>query len=134
MLFMAGNARAASNYPPTYYSQTALPYTGTATYYNPGIMELVLRYRTRIGQIGPCPDCVGYVALSRAGDIGRKVWIRYGSDVVGPLLVIDCAAPWDFYRLDGWWAVDVSWQLAERWRMHGGITVTVYPYDPRSNP
>ena len=41
-----------------------------------------------------CPECVGTVALLRAGDIGRKVWLQPpGGEKVGPFLVIDCRAP-----------------------------------------
>jgi hypothetical protein len=123
---------AGPAYPPTYWTQTTLPRTGTATYYAPGVMELVLRNRIAWGQVTICPDCVGYVALLRAGDIGRKVWLAYRGDVVGPVLVIDTATPWDFLRIRDWWAVDVSWEIAQRWHMRGGLTVTVYPYDPRT--
>ncbi len=133
VLIVAGNARAEV-YPPTYTDQTALPRTGTATYYTPGVMQAVLANRIAWRQVAPCPECVGYVALLRKGDIGRKVWLQYGADVVGPVLVIDCATTWDFLRLKDWWAVDVSWEIAQRWNMQGGLTVTVYTTDPRPTP
>ena len=45
------------------------------------------------GQMLRCDECVGTVALLRAGDIGRKVWLQPpAGEQVGPFLVIDCAA------------------------------------------
>ncbi|MCX6030634.1 MAG: hypothetical protein NT169_15210, partial [Chloroflexi bacterium] len=60
---------------PGYWEQTPLPQTGLATFYAPGMMEYVETYRRDRGQLPECPECVGTVALLRAGDIGRKVWL-----------------------------------------------------------
>ena len=79
---------------PGYWEQTPLPQTGLATFYAPGMMEHVLDVRDGYGQMLRCPECVGTVALLRAGDIGRKVWLQPpGGEKIGPFLVIDCAAP-----------------------------------------
>ncbi|MBK8050144.1 MAG: hypothetical protein IPK16_25395 [Anaerolineales bacterium] len=62
---------------PTYWEQTPLPVSGVAMYYNPFVMDGVLRYRQNVGNIDSCPECVGYIALLRAGDINRRVWIHW---------------------------------------------------------
>ena len=36
----------------------------------------VLAYRHQLRQIENCEDCIGYVALLRASDINRKVWLQ----------------------------------------------------------
>ncbi len=60
---------------PTYWERTPLPIAGLAMYYNPRVMDGVINYRLRADDIDLCAECVGYVALLRAGDINRKVWI-----------------------------------------------------------
>lgn len=60
---------------------------GLATYYSPGLMEQVAVNRGM--------DLTGYhsgVALNRAGDLRRTVWLTWpDGQVTGPHLVIDCA-------------------------------------------
>jgi hypothetical protein len=126
---------------PGWNDQTPLPLTGEATYYNPGIMQSALAYRLSIGQVQPCGACVGYVAMLRTGDIGRKVWLKHGDEpAVGPVQVVDAAAPWDYERLKDYWAIDLSWELARLWHMAGPITLTVLarpddlPPTPESTP
>ena len=72
--------------------QTALPITGYATYYNPGIMEKVVVNRERWGQLPDCEDCVGYVAMLWPGDLGRTVCVNAGTGIYGPYQVADVAA------------------------------------------
>lgn len=125
---------AAQTTPPDYWEQTPLPQTGLATFYAPGLMESVTGYRRAQAEIGPCPECVGAVALLRAGDIGRKVWLQPpDSEPVGPFLVVDCARRQDVAPLLARnWAVDVSYELGQLWgltRPLAGVTVLEDPAD-----
>lgn len=60
---------------------------GKATYYRAGLMDQVAVTRGM--------DLDGYiagVALNRAGDLGRVVWLEWeDGSVYGPFLVVDCA-------------------------------------------
>jgi hypothetical protein len=119
---------------PGYWEQTLLPQTGLATFYAPGMMEHVLDVRAGHGQMLQCPECVGTVALLRAGDIGRKVWLQPpGGEKIGPFLVIDCARQEDVWPLvDRNWVVDVSYELGELWGMNrplDDVTVLADPAD-----
>ena len=137
-LFAAPLAQApsaqADDLNPSYWEQTPLPQTGLATFYAPGMMEYVRDYRRSQGQLPDCPECVGTVALLRAGDIGRKVWLQpVDGERVGPFLVIDCARRDDVAPLAARnWAVDVSYELGQAWGMLaplGGVTVLEDPAD-----
>lgn len=65
----------------------AVELEGLATYYTPGLMDQVARHRGL-----DLSGTVGGVALMRAGDLGRKVWIRFpGGMWSGPYRVVDCA-------------------------------------------
>ncbi len=119
---------------PGYWEQTPLPQTGLATFYASGMMEYVEGYRRDRGQLPDCPECVGTVALLRAGDIGRKVWLEPpGGERIGPFLVIDCARTEDIPPLvDRNWAVDVSYEVGQFWGMDrplDGVTVLADPAD-----
>jgi len=65
----------------------AVEIRGVATYYRAGLMDTVARNRGM--------DLGGYlggVALMRAGDLGRSVWIRFpAGNWAGPFLVVDCS-------------------------------------------
>ena len=119
---------------PGYWEQTPLPQTGLATFYAPGMMEHVLDVRDGYGQMLRCPECVGTVALLRAGDIGRKVWLQPpGGEKIGPFLVIDCARQEDVWPLVSRnWVVDVSYEMGELWGMNrplDDVTVLADPSD-----
>lgn len=116
----------------SYWERTPLPQQGLATYYNPGMMEQVLDYRLGAGDIDPCPECVGTVALLRAGDIGRKVWLQPpGGDPVGPFLVVDCARRQDVQPLlDRNWVVDVSYEVGRYWGMNRPLDDVIVFEDP----
>lgn len=119
---------------PGYWERSALPVTGLATYYAAGLMESVQWRRESSGQLTACPECVGAVALLRAGDIGRKVWLQPpGGEPVGPFLVVDCARRQDVIPLlSRNWAVDVSYELGQIWGMTrplDGVTVLEDPAD-----
>lgn len=122
---------------PGYWDRTPLPQTGLATFYAPGLMEYVDGYRRGLSQLPDCPDCVGSVALLRAGDIGRKVWLQAPrGEPVGPFLVVDCARRQDVAPLLARnWAVDVSYELGQLWGMTRpleGVTVLEDPADVSS--
>jgi len=124
---------------PGYWEQTPLPHTGLATFYAAGMMEHVLDVRAAHGQMLRCDACVGTVALLRAGDIGRRVWLQPpGGEPVGPFLVIDCARREDIPMLVArGWAVDVSYELGQLWGMDRpleGVTVLADPADLVSSP
>lgn len=132
-------ARAQEMAEPGYWEPTLLPHTGLATFYAPGLMEYVHDYRQGQGQIVGCPECVGSVALLRAGDIGRKVWLQPpGGEAVGPFLVVDCARREDVAPLQARnWAVDVSYEVGQLWGMVrplDGVTVLEDPADIMAGP
>lgn len=100
------------------------PRAGLATFYAPGVMAEVVAYRAGIGQLAPCPDCLGYVALLEPAHIGARVWLRRpGAAIEGPYLVADCAQRAHRDRLTRLgWVVDVDWPTAQRWGMAGPLT------------
>jgi hypothetical protein len=113
-----------------------ITFTGEVTYYaapkNPGassLMKKVWNWRVWKGHVPECPECVDAVALIDPEHIGEKVWLRHpNGEVVGPLMVVDCAEKKhrDNLRKRGWVA-DISWELARRWDMSGPLEgVTVY--------
>jgi hypothetical protein len=115
-----------------YWERTPLPQTGLATFYDPGLMEKVQDYRLTGGDVDACPECVGSVALLRAGDIGRKVWLQPpGGDPVGPFLVVDCARRQDVQPLlDRNWVVDVSYEVGQFWGMNRPLDGVIVFEDP----
>jgi len=117
---------------PPYSEPTPLPVTGLAMYYAPSVMEGVASYRERANQIEECDECVGRVALLRAGDIGRHVWIQVGDGAVeGSFQVLDVAGRHHIPALlRRNWAVDVDYETAMRWGMRGPIEVTIYAEAP----
>ena len=101
---------------------------GDASYYNPGVMERVLDYRLARGQVLPCAECVGYVALLDPQHIGRLVWLDFGGvgGIEGPYLVVDCAQAEHRAGLrKRGRAVEVDWPTAVRHRMNGPVPVRV---------
>ncbi len=117
---------------PAYSEPSPLPLHGLAMYYNPGIMREVVAYRLQRAQIDPCPECVGYVALLRRGDLNRKVWILWPDGTVeGPFLVVDVAARHHVSSLlKRGWAIDVDYKTALRHRMNRPLPVTVLAAPP----
>ena len=105
---------------PGYHAQTPLPQVGKAMYYASGVMEQVIKYRLRVGDITPGKKCLGYVALMRKGDLDREVWIVINGQVEGPFCVVDVAALQHIPSLlERNWVVDVDYQTAKRWGMVG---------------
>ncbi|HHY58973.1 MAG TPA: hypothetical protein GYA08_26465, partial [Chloroflexi bacterium] len=117
---------------PSYDAPSPLPVTGLAMYYAPDVMAQVEAYRERVNNLDECAECVGKVALLRAGDLGRKVWIKVGDgQVEGPFQVVDVAARHHIPELlRRNWVVDVDYATAMRWGMRGPMTVTVYGEAP----
>jgi hypothetical protein len=122
----------------TWLLNTAEPitFTGEVTYYAPpkqqgasSLMKKVWNWRVWKGHVPECAECVDAVALIDPQHIGKKVWLRHPKgEVVGPLMVADCAEKKhrDNLRKRGWVA-DISWELAQRWDMAGPLEgVTVY--------
>lgn len=127
----------ADDLQPGYWERSPLPQTGLATFYAPGVMEYVADYRQKRGQLPVCTECVGAVALLRAGDIGRKVWLQpTDGEPVGPFLVVDCAHHEDIpLLLARNWVVDVSFEVGQLWGMDRplpGVTVLEDPADATS--
>jgi len=117
---------------PSYWEQTPLPVTGYAMYYNPGVMDPVVAYRYRTKEIDVCADCVGHVALLRAGDINRRVWVQLADgSVEGPFQVVDVAARHDIPQLlQRGWAIDVDYETAQRWGLNRPKPVTILTAPP----
>jgi hypothetical protein len=110
-----------------YFAQSTLPQGGLAMYYNAGVMQEVLANRLRMGHVGVCNECIGYVALLHAGDLNRKVWLQWSDGVVeGPFLVADAAAPQHVDLLIARrWVVDVDFRTAQRRGLVGPTWVVV---------
>lgn len=104
----------------------ALLTAGDATYYAPGVMAEVYANRLAWGQVQPCAECVGYVALMDCRDIGRLVWLDWGDGRDGPYLVIDCAAAAHVAGLrERNRVVEVDYATAMRHHMAGPVPVRV---------
>ncbi len=124
---------------PPWQEATELPARGQVTYYADGLMEWVYEFRLRQNQVPVCdpPTCIGYVAMMRAGDLGRKVWLqRPGERAEGPFLVVDYAAEPNFAGL---WArgmvAEVDFNTAQRWGMQGPLAeVMIWDVSPNQVP
>jgi len=105
---------------------------GLATFYAQGVMESVAVNRGLIAETDDYGDWLrrkgltGSVALNRAGDLGRTVWLRGPDGLEGPFMVIDCARR-DHYqdRIAQGRVVEVDWDTARRWGMRGPVPVQV---------
>ena len=99
--------------------------TGLATYYAPGLMDQVRQNRDIT--LPPGATCV---ALNRAGDLERTVWLERGGRVY-QAVSCDCAQA-DHYdeRLEQDRIVEVPYDLALSWKMDGPEPVRVYYYPP----
>ena len=86
---------------------------GYATYMDYGVMDKVISNRGL-----QWPDGV---ALNRAGDRGREVWLLWGDgSISGPLKVVDCAQRDHFARKEKWGhVVEVSAELAQERGFYG---------------
>ena len=105
---------------------TAPTLEGKATYYDEGIMQRVIANRGW--------DYADGVALNRAGDLGRTVWLLWEDGTIdGPLPVVDCAQR-DHYRTreDQSRVVEVSAELAQKRGFYGvgPVPVTVLFHEP----
>jgi len=77
---------------PSYWNASVLPVQGLAMYYNPGVFQRVLDFRYEYNHINECAECIGYVALLRAGDIDRRVWLQRTGRMAGPIPITVYAA------------------------------------------
>lgn len=128
------NSTTAKNALATYRQQSSLPVSGLAMFYNPNVMQEVLSNRLAMGQVSLCGECVGTVALLRAGDLNRRVWLQWADGTVeGPFLVADVAATQHVEMLLARnWVVDVDNSTAVRRKMAGPVWVTVWGAPPMS--
>ena len=96
---------------------------GKATYYNVRLMEEVAANRGMA--LG---NHAGFVAMNRAGDLGRSVWIEHDGQMSGPFLVVDVAQDGAHYqaREERGHVVEVSWEQAQEWGMRGPVKVRVH--------
>ena len=110
------------------------PMVGEVTYYagpkegRTSLMQRVWNWRLWKGHVPECPDCLDAVALLEPQYIGKKVWLRHpDGEVVGPLMVVDCAEAKHRPNLrKRGWVADISYELAMKWSMAGpleGVTV-----------
>lgn len=98
--------------------------SGQATYYNPGVFAEV--WANRSSSMPQCQDCIGYAAMLDCKDLGKRIWVTYNDETVGPLYVIDCANRRHRAALaQKGWVVDLPFWLAKRWSLTGPVTVTV---------
>lgn len=88
--------------------------SGTATRYNPGVMERVVHNRIEWGHIEDDGLHLGYVAVEDCAYLGEKVVLLLPSGVYhGPYLVADCASSVDSDYLHSiGFAVDLSYRVA----------------------
>ena len=102
---------------------------GRATHYSPGLMETVAANRG-ISLEGHA----GGVALNRAGDLRRTVWLEWrDGSIEGPFLVVDCAQRDHFAaREDTRLIVEVDYQTADARGFAGiaPVSVTVHFLPP----
>ena len=110
--------------PGDYIAMTDKP--TVATYMNPGIMQQVIANRGLSHSDG--------VALNRAGDLGRTVWLMWDSgEIDGPLVVVDCAQEAHFEKRERQGrVVEVSAELARERGVYqvGPVGVTVWFSEP----
>ncbi len=110
---------------------------GWATRYGLEVMEQVAVNRLLISDIADydifleAQGLAGMVALNRAGDLWRRVWLEGPKGIEGPFLVVDCARALDYpQRLADSRVVEVDWPTSRRWGMAGPIPVRVFFQDP----
>ena len=96
---------------------------GMATYYAPRLMQTVADNRGM-----DLTYYAGGVALNRAGDLGRTVWLERDGRVLGPMLVVDCARRGKHFddRESRGYVLEVSYRQAREWRMAGPVPVRVW--------
>jgi len=69
----------------------------------------------------------GAIALNRAGDLGRTVWLVGPDGIIRRVFVADCAGR-DAYawRVKNGRIAEVDWMTARAWGMNDLVPVTVY--------
>lgn len=89
---------------------------GLATYYAPKMMQTVADNRGM-----DLTHYAGGVALNRAGDLGRTVWLEHAGEISGPYLVVDCSRRGEHFddRESRGYVLEISYCLAREWRMVG---------------
>lgn len=93
------------------------PIIGLATYYAPGLMEMVAGNRQM-----DLNGYVGGVALNDPRYLGHEVWLLWAdeSEIEGPFLVVDCAARQDIADRERLGlVVEVDARIAQRRGFYG---------------
>lgn len=95
---------------------------GMATYYAPGLMQAVADNRGM-----DLSHYRGGVALNRAADLGRTVWLEHDGKIDGPFLVVDCARQGVHFndRESRGHVLEVDYRQARDWRMVGAGPIPV---------
>lgn len=106
---------------------------GQATFMAPGRMAEVAVTRGYIAHPDDYPawldaqGLVGAVALNRAGDLGRTVWVTGPAGLEGPFLVLDCAQLAHYPAREARGLVlEVDHPTAARWGMRTFVNVVVW--------
>ena len=101
---------------------------GLTTYYSPGVMQTTADNRGM-----DLTHYAGGVALNRAGDLGRTVWLEHEGEISGPYLVVDCARRGVHFESrerkdkNGMALIaEVDYRLARTWHMAGPVPVKVW--------
>lgn len=103
--------------------------TGIASQYGRGVMQTVVAYRQRHGQIpADLTRYDGFVAVPYARDIGREYWIRpVGSDKWELFLAVDCGGVADGgqqWMLRNGILVEIDYNSAIRWNvLHRAVKI-----------
>jgi len=104
---------------------------GKASFYNIRRMQEVAYNREM-----ELDGAIDFIAMNRAGDLGRLVWIEKDGIVYGPYRNVDCAQEGAHYeaRENRNLVIEVSWEQAQEWHMIKPMPVKVwfiYPFEPK---
>lgn len=96
---------------------------GKITFYGAGVMEQVYKYRLGAGEVEPCMECVGMIAVLDAEHIGKHAYITLPNRTpFGPFLIVDCARQQDLAPLrQAGLIAEVSRERGYLWDMRGAI-------------
>ena len=111
---------------------TVIILTGKLTFYNSGIMEEVYTNRIAYQHVTPCVECIGMIAVLDCQYLNKLAWLKVNNKLLGPLLIVDCAAQHDYKRLlQRGLVAEIDYMNAMKLNMNGPLAVTVYIYERR---
>jgi len=105
--------------------------SGTASQYDPGIMQVVIANRqaglTEIVLPADLPETDGWIAVENCGDIGQVWYVQNPDGEWESFLVVDCAQPAAAeWMRDNNIIIEIDAATAERWDTIGaGVGVQV---------